>query len=118
MKKLFLLTFMLFATTATFALAFVQDEVPQVDLTNVNVIVGILTPVVTLLATWLFKKFSTKITGTLTLLIVPVTAGLFTLITQALTKTDISWILQIALGAGATFLHQLYLYLTGKVTTS
>ena len=119
MKKFLLLTmfFALFVTAPLFAM--VQDvEVPEVDLTNVNVIIGILTPLITLLGTWLFKKVSSKITGVVTLVVVPVIAGLFTLVTQALTNTDMSWILQLLLGCSAVFLHQLYLYASGNATTS
>jgi len=103
----------------TFAFAF-QDgtEVPQIDLTNVNTIIGILTPLLTLVATWLFKKVSDKITGVVTLVVVPVVAGLFTLITQWLTDTTLSWGLQLLLGCSAVFIHQLYLYVSGNANPS
>ena len=105
----------LLAIQSAMAVVLVQNDVPNVDLTSTNVIIGIVTPLVTLAATWLVKKISSKINGLLTLVIVPVVAGLFTLITQKLLDPGLSWVVQLLLGTASVFLHQVYLYLSGSI---
>ena len=108
--KLILLT-MLLAVQGMFALTLIQD-VPEVDLTNVNTLVAIVTPLVTLAATWLLKKILPFITGIKTLVVVPIVAGIFTLLSDLLITHDLSFIVQLVAGIGAVFIHQLYVQLT------
>src|SRR5690606_20081485 len=108
--KLILLTFLL-AVQGMFALTLIQD-VPEVDLTNVNTLVAIVTPLVTLAATWLLKKILPFITGIKTLVVVPIVAGIFTLLSDLLFTHDLSFIVQLVAGIGAVFIHQLYVQLT------
>lgn len=104
---------LLMAFVCVFAFASVQD-IPSVDLTNPDVIVGILTAVVTLVATWTAKKFMPFLTGTVTLVAVPILAGLIGLLTNYIMENDLSFLMKVLTGTGSVYLHQLYLNITGK----
>lgn len=110
-KYLIMTLAMLAFTTVTFALG---QDVPEVDLTSPTVILGILTPVLTLGAVWAAKKIIPSLQGIGTLIAVPVIAGLITLISNAFVDNDLSWILQLVLGMGSVFLNQFYRELNGN----
>lgn len=92
--------------------AIVQTEVPEVDLSNPNTLIGILTPLITLGAVWALKKGIPAIQGIGTLVVVPVVAGIITALSNWLGDPNISWILQLLLGSASVFFHQIYVKLT------
>ena len=110
-KYLMMTVLMLFVCSIGFAMS---QDVPEVDLTSPDVIVGLLQAVLTLAATWTAKRFLPFLTGTTTLIAVPVLAGLFTLLTDYVVANELSFFMKVLTGSGSVFLHQLYLNMTGK----
>lgn len=65
-----------------------------------------LTPLLTLAGTWLLKKIP-AVSGTITLIIVPIVAAGITWLSSIVTG-DANWTAQILAGSGAVLLHQFY----------
>lgn len=72
-----------------------------------------LTAVITLGVTYLLKRYSSLITGGVTLAIVPIISALITVVTAWVT-TDISWLDQFLGGVLSIALNQAYRYFTGN----
>lgn len=102
---------LLLVPTLTFGM--VQEvEIPDVDLTNADTLVSILMPVLTLAAAWGAKKLLPFIKGTVTLIVVPVLAGLIGLLANWVAGTDLSMLMTVLTGSAAVLLHQLYVNIT------
>ena len=113
--KYLIMTILMLSVSAV-ALAMGQ-EVPEVDLSNTSILMGIATPFLTLAGVWVAKKFVPILKGTGTLLIaMPLMAGLITWLTSYIAGNDLSWILQLLLGSGSIFIHQLYYYMSGQAS--
>lgn len=108
MKNLkFILLLLAFAFVPTLLMA--QDE--TIDFGSATSVITWLMPVITLGATWLIKKIIPKITGTLTLIVVPlVSTGIAYLGT--LVSDDSSFFINLLAGLGSVFLNQFYRALT------
>jgi hypothetical protein len=112
--KYFIMTILLLLVPIV---TFGAQEVPEVDLTNVNTLIAIAMPLLTLASTWLLKKIVPAITGVYTLVAVPVLAGVITLLAPLVVDESLPFVVQLLTGAGAVLLHQLYRGLATPTTT-
>jgi hypothetical protein len=107
MKRILALMLLLLAVPAAL---FAQDG-DAIDFGNATSVITWLMPVITLGVTWLVKKIAPFVTGTITLIAVPlVSTGIAYLST--LISEDSSFWLNAAVGLGSVFLNQLYRSLT------
>lgn len=105
----FLVLFMLLAVPA---LIFASDVVP-IDFASPTSLLTWLMPIITLGVTWLVKKIAPFVTGTTTLIVVPLIAtGTAYLGTLA---SDSSFIVMFFAGIGSVFLNQFYRQITNKL---
>lgn len=104
----FQLKFILLALLLSLSIPVMASQ--EVNFSEPSTIVLWLTPVLTLIGTWALK-FIPAISGTLTLIAVPIVSALISWVTNYLTG-DSSYIEQILAGVGAVWLHQLYEHLT------
>jgi hypothetical protein len=86
----------------------VQEEVPNVDLSDPNVLIGLATAALTLAATWAVKKVIPVINGLGTLVAVALIAGAITALDKWMNVSDMAWGLQLGSGLLSVFLHQFY----------
>lgn len=102
--KTILFLFLLFP-----GLIMAQDS--PIDFGSASSVITWLMPVLTLAFTWLIKKIAPFVTGTVTLIVVPlVSTGLAYLGTVI--SNDTSWLISFLVGLGSVFLNQFYKYLT------
>lgn len=91
--------------------AIAQEEL--VDFGSASSVITWLMPVIVLGATWLIKKIAPFITGTVTLIVVPlVSTGIAWLGTVL--DSDSSFLVSLLAGLGSVFLNQFYRHLTGS----
>lgn len=79
---------------------------PEVDVQDPSSLVAYLTPFVVLAATWLVRLVKPGIPGWATMIVVLLLSSATTYVTNLLSSPDVSPLIQILLGLGATFLHQ------------
>ena len=84
------------------------QEVPNVDLTDPSVLIGLATAGLTLAATWAVKKAMPVIKGIGTIVAATIIAGVITLISNWLNISDIGWGWQLLGGVASVFFHQVY----------
>jgi hypothetical protein len=105
LSKIAVPTLFLLAPVAIFA----QDE--PIDFGQASSVITWLMPVITLGATWLIKKIAPFITGTVTLIVVPLVSTAIAWLGTVIDGTTDFWVSLLA-GLGAVFLNQLYRYIT------
>lgn len=111
MKTKFIIVLLMFFTLGVSAMGLQEDTV---DYTVTTSWVLLLTPVIVLASTWLFKKLSPLVSGTVTLLVVAGLSGLLVAITSWIGDTNNTWWVQFLLGLGAVFINQLYRQFTNS----
>lgn len=106
-----LIVFLFFAFVFVPFPAMAQEEL--VDFGSASSVITWLMPVIVLGATWLIKKIAPFITGTVTLIVVPlVSTGIAWLGTVL--DSDSSFLVSLLAGLGSVFLNQFYRHLTGS----
>lgn len=98
--------------------AFAQSsDIPNVDLTNTSVLIGILTPIVGYFVTLGVKKIIPAISGMYTIALTLVIAGVFTWVTSYIEANQLSWLGQLGMGLLAVVIDQVYYHLSGQAST-
>lgn len=88
-----------------------QEE--NIDFGNATSVITWLMPLITLGTTWLIKKIAPVITGTTTLIVVPLVSTAIAWIGTVL-QPDSSFIISFLVGLGSVFLNQLYRSITSN----
>lgn len=102
---LMLMAFLVLIPTALFA----QSD--PIDFGSASSLITWLMPVITLGVTWLVKKIAPFVTGTVTLIVVPlVSTGIAWLGTVV--DADSSFLVSLLAGLGSVFLNQFYRQIT------
>ena len=84
------------------------QEVPNVDLSDPSVLIGLATAGLTLAATWAVKKLLPVIKGIGTIVSATIIAGVITALSNWLNVSDIAWGWQLLGGVSSVFFHQVY----------
>ena len=106
--KFFIMTILLLLIPIFSFGMILQEEVPNVDLSDVNLLVGLATAVLTGLATQAVKKSIKVIRGVGVLISATIIAGIITALSNWMNAGDLSWGLQLIAGLASTFLYEFY----------